>query len=354
MAWQIPQSVTQAATVADLTTTDDVFVANGVTIASTAAATIAGTGSDHEARIYGTVVGRITLGDDAFADSGEKVTIKQGGQVHFFGPGSAIICTGVITKITNEGLIASDEFGIALNGVTVGATTSTINNSGTIETVFGAVSRQVGSNETIALNNSGLIHGGTTAYSAAGALGADLITNTGRMIGVINLASGNDVYNGALGHLSGNVLGGDGNDVIVCGKDNDALFGNADNDTLTGGLGKDTCTGGTGRDIFDFNSIGESVVGANRDFIADFTHGTNITGDDIDLSTIDAKTSVSGNQTLSWKATQPFHHIAGELRYTDLGASALVQGDVNGDAKADFEILVKVANGVLGPTDFFL
>ena len=48
MTWQIPQSVTQAATVANLGTADDVFVASGVTIASTGDHTIVGTGSDHE------------------------------------------------------------------------------------------------------------------------------------------------------------------------------------------------------------------------------------------------------------------------------------------------------------------
>ena len=44
--------------------------------------------------------------------------------------------------------------------------------------------------------------------------------------------------------------------------------------------------------------------------------------------------------------------MKGELRYTDKGSTSLVQGDVNGDGKADFEILVKV--GALGSGDFIL
>ena len=67
MPWQIPLSQT---TTVSLGTTDSVFVASGVTIASTGGlATINGTGSDHEVLIYGTVaradVGwAISLGDE--------------------------------------------------------------------------------------------------------------------------------------------------------------------------------------------------------------------------------------------------------------------------------------------------
>jgi hypothetical protein len=44
--------------------------------------------------------------------------------------------------------------------------------------------------------------------------------------------------------------------------------------------------------------------------------------------------------------------VKGELRCKDLGAEVIVQGDVNGDAKADFEILVK-ASSIAG-SDFLL
>ena len=133
---------------------------------------------------------------------------------------------------------------------------------------------------------------------------------------------------------------------------NDSLFGYRGDDRLTGGTGKDSLTGGLGRDIFDFNLITESVVGANRDFITDFTRGTNVTGDDIDLSTIDARTTLGGNQAFSWRGTLAFTKVEGQLRFIDQGLSCLVQGDVNGDGKADFEIMVKAAT--LGIGDFIL
>ncbi|HTV68377.1 MAG TPA: calcium-binding protein [Rhizobiaceae bacterium] len=142
------------------------------------------------------------------------------------------------------------------------------------------------------------------------------------------------------------------NDKLFGMGGNDTLFGYRGNDVLTGGLGKDTQTGGLGRDIFDFNSIAESVVGANRDVITDFTRGNNVTGDDIDLSTIDARTTLAGNQNFIWRGAQAFSKVAGQLRFTDLGATCLVQGDVNGDGKADFEISVRVAT--LSAADFIL
>jgi Ca2+-binding RTX toxin-like protein len=121
---------------------------------------------------------------------------------------------------------------------------------------------------------------------------------------------------------------------------------------LAGGLGRDTLAGGDARDIFDFDRTSDSKPGPNRDIITDFRHGTNVTGDDIDLSGIDARAGVAGDQAFKFIATQAFHKVKGELHYRYLGASCLVQGDVNGDAKADFEILVKI--GSLAASDFLL
>jgi hypothetical protein len=69
-------------------------------------------------------------------------------------------------------------------------------------------------------------------------------------------------------------------------------------------------------------------------------------------SNIDAKTGVDGNQKFAFIGTDGFSGEKGELRYKDLGAEVIVQGDVNGDGKADFEILVKA--GKLDAGDFLL
>jgi hypothetical protein len=70
--------------------------------------------------------------------------------------------------------------------------------------------------------------------------------------------------------------------------------------------------------------------------------------DRIDLRTIDAATGVAGNSKFHFIGTQTFHDVKGELRCKN----GIVQGDVNGDGKADFEIKVNLATLVQG--DFFL
>jgi serralysin len=108
--------------------------------------------------------------------------------------------------------------------------------------------------------------------------------------------------------------------------------------------------------VFDYNSVSESGPGAaHRDKILDFD------GDDlIDLRTIDAKTGVSGNNAFTFIGKNDFtgddpfklRDGKGELRFNDNGATCTVQGDVNGDGKADFEILVHKSS--LSAGDFLL
>jgi Ca2+-binding RTX toxin-like protein len=88
---------------------------------------------------------------------------------------------------------------------------------------------------------------------------------------------------------------------------NDQLFGHDGNDTLTGGLGRDFLTGNAGRDLFDFNSKTESVKGANRDVISDFNQAVD---DRIDLSNIDARADIAGNQAFKFIGTAGFHGSA--------------------------------------------
>ena len=73
--------------------------------------------------------------------------------------------------------------------------------------------------------------------------------------------------------------------------------------------------------------------------------------DDIDLGTIDAQ-SGGGNQKFKWIGKQGFHDKKGELHYVDKGSTVIVQGDTNGDGKADFEIFMKA--GALSKGDFLL
>jgi serralysin len=75
--------------------------------------------------------------------------------------------------------------------------------------------------------------------------------------------------------------------------------------------------------------------------------------DDIDLRTIDANGSAAGNAAFRFIGTAAFSDSRGELRFTDLGSNCVIQADLNGDGRADFEIMANRV-GTLVRGDFFL
>ncbi len=180
--------------------------------------------------------------------------------------------------------------------------------------------------------------------------------------------AGNDTL--LIGHCNNFTLNGDdGNDLLFAGPGNGILNGGGGNDTLdagdgsfilNGGAGNDklsagginggfqTLNGGTGADTlehvdalfddgkvtFDYNAVSDSLAGIGRDTIIGFT-GVDVfigneNGDQIDLSTIDARPSVAGNQAFIWGG--PF--TEGHLRYV----GGMVQGNLDTDATPEFEI----------------
>lgn len=121
-------------------------------------------------------------------------------------------------------------------------------------------------------------------------------------------------------------------DTITGGNDGELLVGLPGDDRLTGAGGKDIQVGGKGADTFVIEAVGDSAAGAaNRDVISDFQGRK---GDRIDLSGIDADSNLEGQQAFRFIRTKPFSGQAGELRYR----AGLLQGDVNGDRKADLEL----------------
>ena len=138
-----------------------------------------------------------------------------------------------------------------------------------------------------------------------------------------------------------------GNDVIKATKyadvfwganGNDTLYGYAGNDRLEGGAGADKLYGGAGADTFVFRSVKETTVAAGgRDTIFDFSQ---IEKDRIDLRSIDADATIARDQAFSFIGNTAFSKDAGELRYEKKGGDTLIHGDVDGDGKADFSILV--------------
>lgn len=149
-----------------------------------------------------------------------------------------------------------------------------------------------------------------------------------------------------------------GNDVVEAGAGDDALFGGggsdqlsgqAGDDLLVGGAGRDRLSGGEGGDVLDFDSRFETRVGAaRRDVVSDFDRAE----DRLDLRGIDAIAGGS-DQAFRWIGKQPFHDVAGELHYVRRPGFVIVEGDVNGDGRADFQIQL---DGILrlGKDDFLL
>ena len=160
--------------------------------------------------------------------------------------------------------------------------------------------------------------------------------------------SGGGAADYILGLLGSDALRGrNGNDVMCGGGGSDELIGGGGNDLLIGGLGADLMTGGTGNDVFAYKEVSESSVGSGRDRITDFTQGQ----DKIDLSRIDAIAG-GGNDAFTFIGMKAFS-AAGQLRQVDLGRSGImVEGDVNGDGKADFQIAIQIPKLILTANDF--
>jgi Ca2+-binding RTX toxin-like protein len=168
-------------------------------------------------------------------------------------------------------------------------------------------------------------------------LGLTTVQNTG--------GAGNDTLKNFTG-LTGSAF----DDVLTGSTKNNTITGGLGNDTITGGKGADVLTGGAGADHFVYTALTDSTVAANgQDAIRDFSHGQ---GDKIDLSAIDAITGNSGDDPFSW-AGSAFTHQAGQLIEVTKTGGHLIEGDVNGDASADFAIFVQGSTALV-PTDFIL
>ena len=114
----------------------------------------------------------------------------------------------------------------------------------------------------------------------------------------------------------------------------DTLTGTAANDRFTGGAGTDKMTGGAGYDQFVFVSKSDSVPGAGRDVVVDFTQGQ----DRIDLSALDANAGTTAHDAFNWIGQSAFSGAAGQLRASVYSYGTVIQADLNGDKVADFEI----------------
>ncbi|WP_332824507.1 nidogen-like domain-containing protein [Ramlibacter sp.] len=172
-----------------------------------------------------------------------------------------------------------------------------------------------------------------TTAQATGGSGTDRISGFENLVG----SARND-----------RLTGSTGNNLLDGGSGADVLSGGGGHDTLVGGLGRDTLTGGAGADTFDFNLSRETGATAlAADTITDFVRGT----DKLDLSGIDAKAGVAGNQAFTFIGGNAFSttNAAGQLRF----AGGVLYGSTDADAQAEFAIVL-TGVGALGAGDLVL
>jgi Ca2+-binding RTX toxin-like protein len=168
-------------------------------------------------------------------------TLTNGGSITGGTSSAVSFATVQDTVLVNTGLMASK----LANAVTFGLGTHVVKNSGRIEAGPDKNAIQADINPV-----------------AAGQTKVEKVTNSGTMIGGVQLGADDDRYDGRKGKISG---------IIDGGADNDTILGGAGGETLKGGLGADRLTGNGGADHFRF----DTALGAgNIDTIRDFSRKT--------------------------------------------------------------------------------
>jgi serralysin len=144
----------------------------------------------------------------------------------------------------------------------------------------------------------------------------------------------------AIGNGLDNMINGNNaNNAVAGGAGSDWLWGQGGDDRVVGGVGEDHVWGGDGADTFVFRQA------AGLDYLEDFQTGA----DHIELTLIDANTIDVGDQGFVFIGTAAFGSVAGELQYN----GSTLAGDVNGDAVADFEIVL-TDHAALAESDMLL
>ncbi|MDF8333303.1 calcium-binding protein [Novosphingobium cyanobacteriorum] len=202
------------------------------------------------------------------------------------------------------------------------------------------------------------INGGASDDTIFGFGGADMLYGN----------DGNDTINGGTG--SDRIFGGNGNDIMVGAIGNDKLTGGAGNDRMSGGAGNDVLQGGTGFDqmnggsgvdtfrftnFADFGAYNPSNAFA-ADFIRDFAHND---GDLIDLRSLDANSTMGGNQDFTFIGTAAFHAgTPGEVRVQQVNPNSpflwQVQLSTDSDNGVEYAFVMIAFNGAPVAADFVL
>jgi Ca2+-binding RTX toxin-like protein len=156
--------------------------------------------------------------------------------------------------------------------------------------------------------------GGDTFFGAAGNdefngnPGDDLLYGQAGIDTLLGGVGNDTIYGGSGNDI--NLSGGNGDDTIYGGSGNDTIDGGGNTDTIIGGYGADILTGGLGNDTFKYLATKDSQPGAT-DTITDFDDNN----DDIDLSAIDANSTIAGIQNFTFDSVQNSSPVAGHVTW---------------------------------------
>lgn len=284
----------------------------------------------------------ITDGDDTLWEApGEGTDTVQSSVTYVLGAG--------LENLTLTGSAAINGTGNALDNVIIGTSGANIldgsegndalDGSAGIDTLIGGAG-----NDTL-IGGAGL---DTVSYAAAA---GSVTVSLAISLAQVTVGAGTDTLT-SLENLIGSAFadrltGSAGNNALFGGGGNDTIFGGNGSDRIVGGLGTDKLTGGLGADRFVFSAANQTVATSARDVILDFA-----LGDMVDLSGIDANTSLPDDQAFSFIGNAAFTAL-GQLRYKSVGSIWLLEGNCNGNMGADFSM--EIRNGyVMGANDFVL
>ena len=292
-----------------------------------------GTGDDTVSN-SGTIAGLITLGagDDNFTGGAKAEQAKDGDGTDSYKFGGG-----------NDTYIATGSAGTDGNDTVDGGTgTDLFDASASLDAVYINLDTADHDLTPALLPASAFVAKNTAIGLAIASAGTDKVTGFESAKG----GGGDDILYGS---AAANALdGGPGSDFLLGFAGNDILTGGGDADTLVGGTGKDTLSLG-GADasvdkVIYLSTADSGVTKATRDVIIGFEDGL----DQIDLSSIDANTKnpVPSNDPFVYinidSSVTPGAIFAantpGQLRSYRSADGIIVEGDVNGDGKADFAI----------------